>query len=424
MRHLVWRMLPIVLGGTFLLMALLSPPTVMVDAAPPLSITETSTAEPPTRTPTNTPVAPPTNTPTDTPVVSPTNTPTSPPVVPPTNTPTDTPVVPPTNTPTSPPVVPPTNTPTSPPVVPPTDTPTPALPPDSPSAIADLVLDKVVTPSVAQIGDEIVYTLTLRNIGNAPAVDVTVDDPLPAFARVLAASASVGTAQVDGNRVSVAVPVVAPGETITITIRAVVVTLPLPPDHRNVAMARTSSSEITTDNNTSSATVQPPLPDLTLAKSVSPSVAQVGDQVVYTLTIGNIGNAPATDVTLTDTLPPSLRLIGVTTTAGNINTDGNQVTVSTPSLAPGETIVVQVTAQLVAPLNPSNSVNTALVRTSSSEITTDNNTSSVIINSPPVPPPSILPQTAANPVRPFLAFIGLALVAIGLGALLQRRSYH
>lgn len=406
MRHLVWRMLPIVLGGAFLLMALLSPPPVMVGAMPPLNITETSTAEPPTRTPT--PTVEPTNTPT--------NTPTYTPVVPPTSTPTDTPVVPPTSTPTNTPVMPPTST----PVAPPTDTPTPALPPESPGARPDLVLNKSVSPAVTQVGDQVVYTLTLSNAGSAPAVDVTIDDPLPAFLRLIDASASSGAVQIAGNRVTVVVPVVAPGEVVTITIRAEVVAEPLPPDNRNVAVASSSSTEITTDNNTSSSTVLPPVPDLTLTKSVSPAVAQVGDQVVYTLTIGNIGGAPATDITLTDTLPPSLRLLGVTTTAGNASASGNQVTVTAPSLAPGETIVVQVTAQVIAPLVAPNNVNTASVSTSDREITTDNNTSSVTLGSPP----SSLPQTAGNPVRPFLSLLGLALVIIGLGALLQRRSYR
>ncbi|MDW8403380.1 DUF11 domain-containing protein, partial [Chloroflexus sp.] len=294
----------------------------------------------------------------------------------------------------------------------------------SPGAQADLALDKSVTPAVAQVGDQVVYTLTLRNNGNAPAVNVTIDDPLPAFLRLIEASASAGTVQTVNNRMSVAVPVIAPGEVVTIIVRAELVAQPLPPDNRNVAVARTSSSETTTDNNTSSATVLPPLPDLTLTKSVSPAVAQIGDQVVYTLTIGNIGGAPATDITITDNLPPSLRLIGVTTTAGNAGANGNQVAVSVPSLAPGETIVVQVTAQVVAPLVAPNNVNIASVRTSGVEITTDNNTSSATIGSPPVVPPSSLPQTAGNPTRSFLTLIGLAFVIIGLGALLRRQSYR
>ncbi len=305
-------------------------------------------------------------------------------------------------------------------MIPPTDPPTPAVPPDSPGARPDLVLSKSVSLAVAQVGDQVVYTLTLSNAGGVPAVDVTIDDPLPAFLRLIDASASSGAARIAGNRVTVVVPVVAPGEVVTITIRAKVVAEPLPPDNRNVAVARSGTTEIITDNNTSSTTLLPPVPDLTLAKSVSPAMARIGDQVVYTLTIGNIGGAPATDVTLTDTLPSSLRLLGVKTTAGNASASGNQVTVTTPSLAPGETIIVQVTAQVVAPLVAPNNVNTASVRTSDREITADNNTSSATLGVLP----SSLPQTAGNPIRPFLSLIGLALVIIGLGALLQRRSYR
>uniref|UniRef100_UPI002ACD6808 DUF11 domain-containing protein n=1 Tax=Chloroflexus sp. TaxID=1904827 RepID=UPI002ACD6808 len=327
-----------------------------------------------------------------------------------------TPGGPPTSTPTTTPGGPPTST----PMIPPTDPPTPAVPPDSPGARPDLVLSKSVSLAVAQVGDQVVYTLTLSNAGGVPAVDVTIDDPLPAFLRLIDASASSGAARIAGNRVTVVVPVVAPGEVVTITIRAKVVAEPLPPDNRNVAVARSGTTEIITDNNTSSTTLLPPVPDLTLAKSVSPAMARIGDQVVYTLTIGNIGGAPATDVTLTDTLPSSLRLLGVKTTAGNASASGNQVTVTTPSLAPGETIIVQVTAQVVAPLVAPNNVNTASVRTSDREITADNNTSSATLGVLP----SSLPQTAGNPIRPFLSLIGLALVIIGLGALLQRRSYR
>uniref|UniRef100_UPI0038B9A8B6 DUF11 domain-containing protein n=1 Tax=Chloroflexus aggregans TaxID=152260 RepID=UPI0038B9A8B6 len=324
--------------------------------------------------------------------------------------PTNTPVVPPTNT----PVVPPTNT----PVVPPTNTPV-IPPPDSPGALPDLVLTKSVVPSVAQVGDAVVYTLTLSNSGGVPAFDVMVEDPLPPFLRLIEASASTGTVQTVGNQVRVTIPTLAPGETVTITIRAAVTALPMPPDNRNLATARTSSSEITTDNNTSSATIVPPLPDLVLAKSVAPSVAQVGDAVVYTLTLSNRGSAPAVDVTVDDPLPPFLRLIEASASTGTVQTVGNQVRVTIPTLAPGETVTITIRAAVTALPMPPDNRNLATARTSSSEITTDNNTSSATINSPP---PATLPLTAGYPVRPLFALIGLALLAIGMGTLLRRRS--
>ncbi|MGB9737567.1 DUF11 domain-containing protein [Chloroflexus sp.] len=358
MRDTIWRIIPIILGGLLFLAALLSTSPVMVDAAPPLSITETSTAEPPTRTPTNTPVVPPTNTP----------------------------------------------------VIP---------PPDSPDALPDLVLTKAVAPSVVQVGDQVVYTLTVSNTGGAPAVDVTVDDPLPPFLRLIEATASTGTVQTAGNQVRVTLPTLAPGETVTITIRAAVTAPPTPPDNRNLATTRTSSSEITTENNTSSATIVPPLPDLVLTKAVAPSVVQVGDQVVYTLTVSNTGGAPAVDVTVDDPLPPFLRLIEATASTGTVQTAGNQVRVTLPTLAPGETVTITIRAAVTAPPTPPDNRNLATTRTSSSEITTENNTSSATINSPP---PATLPLTSGYPVRQMFALIGLALLAIGMGTLLRHRS--
>lgn len=413
MRDYFWRVVPIVIGGGILLAFLLTTPFGAVTAAPPLSITETGTAEPPTRTPVTT--TPTTGVGTTTPTTSVgTTTPTTS-----VGTTTPTVVVPPTSTPTSPPVVPPTSTPTSPPVVPPTSTPT-SPPPDAPGSSPDLVLSKSVSPGVAQVGDQVVYTLTLSNIGGAAASEVVVDDPLPAFLRLVNVSASSGTVQTVGNQVTVSIPVLAPGESVTITIQAELIAAPLPPDNRNVASARTSSSEITTDNNTSSATLLPALPDLIVTKEVNPAIAQVGDNVVYTITVQNIGGAPASDVTLSDNLPPVLRLIGATTTVGDVQTNGNQVTVTAPTLAPGDIIVVQVTAQVTAPLTSANSLNTATVRTSGGEITTDNNTGSVTLGSPP----ASLPQTAGDVSRSLLILMGLALLTIGIGAFVRRRSYR
>jgi len=140
--------------------------------------------------------------------------------------------------------------------------------------------------------------------------------------------------------------------------------------------------------------------------------------VVYTLTLSNVGSAPANDVTLLDKLPSFLRLISVTTTAGNAQSDGNQVTVTVPVVNSGETVVVQITAQVLTPPIAPDNVNVASVRTSSSEVTTDNNTSSAALTTTP----AILPQTGGHLSRSLLSLIGFALIAIGLGALVRRRS--
>jgi uncharacterized repeat protein (TIGR01451 family) len=156
-----------------------------------------------------------------------------------------------------------------------------------------------------------------------------------------------------------------------------------------------------------------------LTKSVAPSVAQVGDEVVYTLTLSNRGSVAAVDVTVEDPLPPFLRLIEAGASAGTVQTVGNGVQVTLPTLTPGETVTITIRAAVTAPPVPPDNRNLATARTSSSEITTDNNTSSATINSPP---PATLPLTAGYPVRPLFTLIGLALLAIGMGILLRRRS--
>uniref|UniRef100_UPI0026249776 DUF11 domain-containing protein n=1 Tax=uncultured Chloroflexus sp. TaxID=214040 RepID=UPI0026249776 len=312
-----------------------------------------------------------------------------------------------------------------------TATPTPQLPPNAPGIIPDLVLTKSVAPEVAQVGDQVVYTLTLTNAGGAPALNVTIADQLPSFLQLIDTQASSGVVQINGSAVSVSLPLLNVGETVTVTIQAEVVALPLPPNNTNVAIARSTDTEITTDNNTSSSILQPTLPDLVLAKSVDPAVAQVGDRVVYTLVISNTGYAPASDVVLIDDLPAFLTVAGATTTAGEVEITGNQVTARAAALAPGEMIVVQVAAVVTA---EPNGANTATVRSSNTEITTDNNTGRSELRAvlPTVSPetagdsarPSIMPQTAGDSARPLFVLIGLAIIAIGLGGLLYRRSHR
>ena len=95
-----------------------------------------------------------------------------------------------------------------------------------------------------------------------------------------------------------------------------------------------------------SLTPQPPIP--TLVKTVDVASANPGDQVVYTLTYGNAGGAPATGVLITDTLPP---FIDFQSASGGGTYDGGSRTVTWTigTIRPGESAAVTVTCRI----NPS-----------------------------------------------------------------------
>ncbi|NJN17268.1 MAG: DUF11 domain-containing protein [Oscillochloris sp.] len=157
--------------------------------------------------------------------------------------------------------------------------------------------------------------------------------------------------------------------------------------------------------------------DPAITKSSSRAEVAVGDQVQFTLTVTNRGNAAANDVVVTDTLPDFLSLQGATASRGEVSTSGATVTVTIGELAPGETVTIEITAQVVtAPAAPNNT-NIGTVTTSSGTDDPSNNTSSVALNAlAPTPvPPATLPNTSATPTTNIaLALLGIFLIAAGL----------
>jgi uncharacterized repeat protein (TIGR01451 family) len=181
---------------------------------------------------------------------------------------------PPTLTPGGPTVTPggPTVTPGGPTVTPggPTVTPPqPTKPPARPGGTAEIQIVKSVNVATARIGDEIIFTLVVSNIGTGNAEDVQVTDAVPDFLDVIEATTTRGNVSSDGRTVMISIGKIAPGEEVTITIRARVNERAQPPGGRNVAVVSTSSSGDNPNNNTSGVDI--PIPAPPTAQPLSPS---------------------------------------------------------------------------------------------------------------------------------------------------------
>lgn len=233
-------------------------------AAPRFAVTETSTAEPPTPTPIPSatlppaPPSPPPPTATEIgggpppPPASPTleTAPTSPPEEPP---PDDSDDDGPTATPSTAPGGP-TATPSP---VAGVVTPTVALPALSPTAggaggpLADPAITKSVSPAVAQVGQRVVYTISVTNLGTGSAAGVRVDDTLPSFVRPVEVTTTRGQASISGQSVQVLIGDLAPGETVTISVTATVVA-PAPASNRNLATVSSDTPDGNPSNNQAS----------------------------------------------------------------------------------------------------------------------------------------------------------------------------
>lgn len=84
---------------------------------------------------------------------------------------------------------------------------------------------------------------------------------------------------------------------------------------------------------------------LSIGKTASASNAAPGDDVAYTLTVKNTGKLTATDVVVTDTVPSGATVRSVTAD-GQVN--GNVITWTIPTLAPGESTTLGVVLRFAA----------------------------------------------------------------------------
>lgn len=119
--------------------------------------------------------------------------------------------------------------------------------------------------------------------------------------------------------------------------------------------------------------------DLAVTMTASPEPVPAGTVLNYSIVVANLGKAPATKITLVDTLPASTAFLGCSAAAGGTcGGTGNARTVTFPALAPGASVAVTLSAT-VAPAAAKGGVisNTATVTSSTSDTYRANNSATV-----------------------------------------------
>lgn len=196
----------------------------------------------------------------------------------------------------------------------PTDTaqPGPAQP------VADLELTKSVRPTGGAAGDAVIagetaiYTLTTDNLGPSNAGAVTLTDTLPtglAFVTPLPAGCTA-----DGRDLTCVKPA---GLTVSETPWSVSVTVRV--DAAFLGATLVNSAEVTSttadadpSNNIDSAELDViQRAKLTITKRASDDVIRAGENVTWTIVVGNDGPSDAQNVTLSDVLDARLQLVDV-----------------------------------------------------------------------------------------------------------------
>jgi uncharacterized repeat protein (TIGR01451 family) len=235
---------------------------------------------------------------------------------------------------------------------------------------ADLSVTATTEPGPATVGDSILYTIFVGNIGANPATGAVLTVTLPAGVDFV--SASVGTFDSTSRTLTAALGNLGAGADATVTITA----------RANSTGTLTSVAHIqgrevdpNPTNNTSSATIAvnaaptPVAVDLAVVGLAAPEPVAVGQELAYTLTVTARGESgPATGVTLVDTLPVGVNF--VSTNRGVFDPLARTITASLGTLAAGATDTMTI---VVRPTAAGTLEDTAVVTANESDPVPDNN---------------------------------------------------
>lgn len=186
---------------------------------------------------------------------------------------------------------------------------------------ANITIDKSADKQFANVGEEITYTLVLKNTGEVEATNVTISDLLPPETALVA-----GSITVDGTPYAGALPVVIAsipaGGSVTVKFKVTANSLPSSNPIFNIARADYSffpfaGYPANGFSNSNPAAVFIISEAMTNTKSVDKAFAIKGDILTYTSVIKNTGSVPVTNVIFKDEIPA-----GTTFVNGSVYIDG------------------------------------------------------------------------------------------------------
>jgi len=185
---------------------------------------------------------------------------------------------------------------------------------------ADLALAKTVDRPVAQEGEAVVFTITVRNEGPGWAGGVVAADTLPAGLEFVSSGGSQGL--YDSGSGLWDVGALAVGAEAVLEITAQVAAGAGGDSLVNTArIAALDQDDPAAGNDADSAVVVVPSADLSLTKDVDDPAPRVGDLVTFTLAVANAGPDSAFAVTVADTLPAALAFESATPSQGAYDPD-------------------------------------------------------------------------------------------------------
>ena len=211
------------------------------------------------------------------------------------------------------------------------------------AAAADLRVVKTADRATASVGDTITWTVAATNDGPSSAAGVVVTDDLPAGVTLLSATSTQGSCSPVGAQVVCAAGTLASGAVATVTITARVEVAAAESPVVNAARLTATTFDPDPANNLSAVTTTVgPSIDLSATAAVDKATANVGDELVYTFTVGNAGPSGATGATFTHALPAGTTFVAATTSQGGCSAASGSVTCALGAVGSSGTATITV----------------------------------------------------------------------------------
>ncbi|MGE6499583.1 DUF7507 domain-containing protein [Bacillus wiedmannii] len=229
---------------------------------------------------------------------------------------------------------------------------------------ANIISTKTANLTFADVGNTITFTLNLPNTGNVAATDVTIIDILDSNLSFIPNSFTVNGQTIPSADLSTGVNIgsINGGNTAIVTFQATVTTLPTLNPISNFAsttyhyVVDPSQSPITTSNQSNTTTTQINSAILTAQKNSNAETVDIGQDIVYSVTITNSGNVSATNVIFTDLIPDGTSFEPNSFTLNGTTIPNADIITGVPigDIAPNESVIVafHINANEIPPINP------------------------------------------------------------------------
>jgi uncharacterized repeat protein (TIGR01451 family) len=300
-------------------------------------------------------------------------------------------------------------------------------------ASADISVTKSDSPDPVIAGNNITYTITVNNNGPSDAQSLSFSDGIPANTTFVSVNTPAGWVRTDavpaggtGNVTFTRTTMPAGSSSVfTLVVNVNAATANGTTISNTVTVTSATTDPTPGNNSATETTLVQNNADLAISKTRAPSgTIDAGNNVTYTIQFINNGPAPASNVTVSDTLPAGVTVVSQTNPGGwtcnTIPAGGTgTITCTKGSMANGETatltVVVKVSCSVAngATINNTATIASGAGSPPDNDLSNNSSTASFTVNNPAVTVTasvtmSQLPQNSHDLIN-----VGLAALASG-----------